>query len=300
METGSASLGLVKAIMKKNPKEEQVQVRIGMVNFINTAPIYEIWKKTVNRPEWLIKAAPPNVLNQMLYEEELELGCVSSFEYAAHPWKYRILSDLSISASGPVGSVFLFSRVIPEKLSDQLVLLSGQSQTSASLVKIILEEFYQVFPHYMTGNVLESQKNGKKAAAVLAIGDEALKLLHDNEYPVKLDLGEVWQKHTELPFVFAVWGVREEFCQRQAGSVQAIHQELLRCLNEGRANLDDICKDVAPRIPMEHEACLRYLQSMEYDLGPEKLKALTCFFEFLIKRGEADSEALPIKIFNQN
>ncbi|NIA05506.1 MAG: ABC transporter substrate-binding protein, partial [Proteobacteria bacterium] len=76
--------------------------RIGMVNYINTAPIYEVWKATINRPDWQVTEAPPSVLNRLLAADELDLGFVSSYEYAARPAKYRILADLSISATGPV------------------------------------------------------------------------------------------------------------------------------------------------------------------------------------------------------
>ncbi len=96
-------------------------VRIGMVNYINTAPIYEQWKESVINPEWLITEAPPSALNYLLAQDKLDLGLVSSYEYAVRPEKYRILSDLSISATGPVGSVFLFSTVSPDQLSDKLV-----------------------------------------------------------------------------------------------------------------------------------------------------------------------------------
>ena len=54
------------------------KVRIGMVNFINTAPLYDIWQRTVNRPEWNVVEAAPSVLNRMLYANELDMGLVSS------------------------------------------------------------------------------------------------------------------------------------------------------------------------------------------------------------------------------
>jgi chorismate dehydratase len=273
------------------------QVRIGMVNFINTAPIYEVWKKTVHRPDWRIIAATPSQLNRMLYRDELDLGCVSSFEYAVHPQQYRIIGDLSISASGPIGSVFLFSKVAPDQLADKVVLLSGQSQTSVSLVKIILEEFYSIFPRYRVGSVMEQQQDAGGFDAVLAIGDEALRLVAGNEYPIRLDLGEVWHQHTGLPFVFALWTVRADFCLEESEQLAAIHQELLRCLTEGQGNLSAISREVAPRIPMDAEACLKYLRSIEYDLGPEKRQALGLFYEYLIKRNEADPTALPLKIY---
>jgi chorismate dehydratase len=272
-------------------------VRIGMVNFINTAPIYEVWKKTVHRSDWRIIAAAPSELNRMLYRDELDLGCVSSFEYAVHPKQYKIIGDLSISASGPVGSVFLFSRFAPEQLADKLVLLSGQSQTSVSLVKIILEEFYSIVPRYRVGSVMEQRQDEEAFDAVLAIGDEALRLVASNEYPIRLDLGEVWHQHTGLPFVFALWTVRSRFCHEEPEQLAAIHGELLRCLAEGQRKLSAISREVAPRIPMDIEACWNYLRSIEYDLGPEKRQALILFYEYLIKRNEADSAALPLKIY---
>ncbi|HIJ80022.1 MAG: menaquinone biosynthesis protein [Desulfobulbaceae bacterium] len=275
---------------------DEITARIGMVNFINTAPLYEVWRQTVHRPDWQVTEAPPSVLNRMLFNSELDLGFVSSHEYAAHPERYKILSDLSISATGPVGSVFLFSEVDFAELSGRLVLLSSQSQTSVSLVKIILEEFYSVQPRYVAGMAGEIGDELVRPAAVLAIGDEALRLAAENIFPYRLDLSEAWQQETGLPFVFAVWAVREDFCRQDADTVVAVHQELLRCVREGREQLKKISVQVASRIPMEVEACFDYLQGVEYDLSPEKLQALTLFFEYLIKRGEAPDSALPLKI----
>jgi chorismate dehydratase len=272
------------------------KVRIGMVNFINTAPLYDVWLRTVNRPDWTVVEAPPAVLNRMLYANSLDMGLVSSQEYAAHPEKYLLLDDISISALGPVGSVFLFSRYAPELLADRLVLLSLQSQTSVSLVKIILENFYNVYPRYEVGPVLEAHRNDA-VSAVLAIGDEALILSRNKEYAYKIDLGRMWHEKTSLPFVFAVWAMRVEFCRDYPQIVREIQQELLRCRLEGRNQLQSISRKVGPRISMEPDACYEYLCGIKHDLGPDKKKGLIRFIECLIKRGEGAAEALPLKIF---
>lgn len=273
-----------------------ITARIGMVNYINTAPLYEVWRQTVRRPEWQVTEAPPSELNRLLHANALDLGFVSSQEYALHPGEYRILSDLSISATGPVGSVFLFSQAPFSQLGESLVLLSPQSQTSVSLVKIILEEFYQVNPRYRVGMAAESGAGVERPAAVLAIGDEALRLAAEGRYPLCLDLGEAWQARTGLPFVFAVWAVREDFCQTAPDTVLAIHQELRRCLAEGKERLREISAAVAGRVPMDQEACYRYLQGIEYDLDSEKQEALQRFFGYLISRGEVPATALPLKV----
>ena len=269
-------------------------VRIGMVNFINTAPLYDIWQRTVNRPEWKVIEAAPSVLNRMLYENDLDMGLVSSQEYAAHPQDYLILDDISISASGPVGSVFLFSRCDPGQLADRTVLLSGQSHTSVSLVKIILEKFYHVEPVYQVGSALKAKEN-KDIQAVLAIGDEALLLAQSGTYPHKIDLSKIWHEKTSLPFVFAIWAIREKFCHENPGVVEDIHRELLRCRSEGRKDLKNISKRVAPRVSMDAEACYEYLLGIEHDLGPDKQKGLIRFIEYLIERGEGAADSLPLK-----
>lgn len=279
-----------------------VSARIGMVNFINTAPLYEKWQQLVKRPDWQVTEAPPTTLNRMLYNNELDLGFVSSHEYAAHPHLYKLLPGLSISATGPVGSVFLFSKKDPELLAGETVLLSSLSQTSVSLVKIILEEYYQVVPTYLSGTITSDGKlpqdaEGKDIQAVLAIGDNALRLRESDLFPVKLDLSEVWQKMTGLPFVFAVWAVREEFCRKDPENIAQIQHELLRCIEEGKRDLQAICNIVAPRIPMATNDCFDYLCGMEYDLDADKLKALEVFFDYLIERGEVSAKALPVKFF---
>ncbi|NOX79849.1 MAG: menaquinone biosynthesis protein [Deltaproteobacteria bacterium] len=270
--------------------------RIGMVNYINTAPIYEVWKATINRPDWQVTEAPPSALNRLLAAGELDLGFVSSYEYAARPAKYRILADLSISATGPVGSVFLFSTVAPAELTGRLVLLTGQSDTSIRLVRIILEEFFHVRPEYVVGEISGRREPDGKIGAVLAIGDEALRIKFENRYPVQIDLAEFWHQTTGLPFVFSICAIREDFVRSEPETALAIRDALLHCRAAGLERTIAPCK-TALADSVDPAACFRYLQGIEYDLGPTKQQALEKFFTYLISRNEADEQALPLKIF---
>ncbi|WP_240910057.1 menaquinone biosynthesis protein [Desulfopila sp. IMCC35008] len=272
---------------------EVCEVRIGMVNYINTAPIYETWKKYPLQPGWHVLEAPPSTLNKLLAQGELDLGFVSCYEYARNPEKYEILPDLSISASGPVGSVFLFSRKKVGTARFLKVLLSSQSETSVALVKIILEEFYNQRPDYFVGVIDDARQDG--CDGVLAIGDDALRLKKAGIYDYCLDLGEVWTQQTGLPFVFAVCAVRREFVEKEAELLEKVYHKLLRCREEGCAELMGICKIAAPRIPMNIHDCYHYLKGIEYDLGQKKVDALIEFFTHLIQRQEVEANALPLK-----
>jgi chorismate dehydratase len=271
-----------------------MSVRIGMVHYINCAPIHEVWKSRSHDPSWQLIEEHPAALNRMLAAGDIELGFVSSHEYGIRPGQYRLLADLSISANGPVGSVFLFSRVKPEKLSGLTVLLSAQSKTSVCLARIILAEFFNVNPTYISGDIKDSRKLG--AEAILAIGDDALRLKIDGSYQYCLDLGEAWQVHTGLPFVFGVCAVREDFYTRNPELVEDVHRELLSCRDEGVDNLKSICSLAAPKIPMEVDACHSYLRAIEFNLDERKKKALATFFSYLMPMDEASVTALPLKI----
>lgn len=272
--------------------------RIGMVNYINTAPLYEIWKEKPLPAHWQVVEGHPRQLNELLLAGAIDMGFVSSYAYALHPERYQIFAGLSISATGPVGSVFLFSRLPVHALHGQAVLLTRESDTSIKLVQIILEEFYRIRPLYSVGPVYGPDALADEAAAILAIGDDALRIGRSNSYPVRLDLGEAWMRQTGLPFVFSVCVVREDFIGARPGEARHIRARLLACRREGASRMAEICQTVSSRIPMDHEACCRYLHAIEHDLSPVKIKALETFFSLLIARGDAPADALPVKIFS--
>lgn len=260
-----------------------------MVNFINTATFYTVWKKRNQPGNWQVVEAVPSRLNRLLHEGELDLGIVSSHEYALHPDEYYVLDGLSISSSGPVGSVYLFADCGLEDLDGREIRLSPQSQTSNSLVGILLEKFFKIHPRYLTGGVADRPTAGR-----VAIGDEALRLYQKNNITTVLDLGQAWLDHTGLPFVFAVWAVRRAVWERKAEEIKRIQNELFDCIEEGRRSMAAIAAEAAPQIPMPVEDCCRYLQGIEYDLGDPKRNGLQRFYELLIERREVPARALPI------
>ncbi|MDX1776782.1 MAG: MqnA/MqnD/SBP family protein, partial [Desulfobulbales bacterium] len=161
----------------------------------------------------------------------------------------------------------------------------------------ILEKFYTVTPKYELGAVLAAPDNSN-ISAVLAIGDEALILKQHKVYPHEIDLGKIWFDRTLLPFVFAVWAVRRNFCRSHPEIVREIHRELLRCRQEGGHDLKSISERVGPRVSMTAAACYKYLRGIEYDFSRPKKLGLARFIEYLIERGEGEKEALPLKIFS--
>ena len=116
-------------------------------------------------------------------------------------------------------------------------------------------------PHYEMGSVLEAQKNDA-IQAVLAIGDEALVLAQAQTYPYMIDLSKIWYEETSLPFVFAIWAMRQEFCRNNPEVAMEIHHELLRCRNEGKQDL----KNIWPKSRPTMVATTRSMVSSPVDL----------------------------------
>ncbi len=259
------------------------KARLGMVNFINTAPVYIPWQEDGAHPGWEIVEGTPTELNAMLKAGELDAGIVSSYAYGLDCQDYFILPDLGISATGAVGSVLLFSEVPLQELDARVVGLTPQSATSVNLLRIILERFVRVQPRYRVGCFMELE-NGD-ASAYLAIGDEALRRRSENSNYLQYDLAEIWLEHTGLPFVFAVCAVRADSLEQKRRQIVELGQTLAACRSRGGQEIERISAMVARRIPMDPKACMEYLRGIEFDLSPDKQKGLLHFFGMLAEMG---------------
>lgn len=258
--------------------------KVGFVNFINTSQIYIPWKESGGEPDWDVIEGTPAFLNRLLDADEIDVGIVSSYFYGINYQKYIIFPDLSISATGAVGSVILFSKTPVKKLDKRIVITTQQSATSVNLLKIVLEDFFGVRPIYLAGDLNIFNRSDSEALAYLAIGDEALRLRETIDLD-QIDLAEVWLEHTGLPFVFAVWAIRKKCLKEARDAVTRLNKKLNSCRLQGQKEIERISGLVAPRIPMDQAKCLDYLKGIELDLSEKKREGLLYFFDLLKRRG---------------
>lgn len=264
---------------RETPGTRDRKCILGMVNYINTSPIYIPWKEMGPLDGWSVLEGYPTLLNKKLLRGEIDAGIVSSFSYGLNSDRYLLLPDLCISATGAVNSVTLLSKRPLNALGSDLIYLTPQSATSVNLLRLILELFYGLEPRYETGTFHDFMQNDK-AKAYLAIGDEALRL-RDRKGLFHFDLAEIWLEQTGLPFVFAVWAVRRECWAYRAELVLSLKQRLLQCYIAGQRGLKKISQQVAGRIPMSPNQCLSYLKGIELEFTVEKQRGLERFFELL-------------------
>jgi len=256
-------------------------LRIGVVSYLNTAPL--LWGlKKESSSDWLFVEDHPTRLNEALRKGELDLALVSSLEYARSFEDYLLVPDISISATGRVGSVLLFGPARLEDLAGKEIILTRASATSVALLKLLLEDFCGLKVSYRTGSL----KDGLKTQAYLAIGDEALRLRHQNPFPEAYDLASLWMEHTRLPFVFAVFAVRKESWATQKGKILSFLTKLYLSRARGMASLETIAKRCQGIAGLSSQECLVYLKGIEYDLSGLKQEALRVFFQHLFRRKE--------------
>jgi chorismate dehydratase len=129
-----------------------------------------------------------------------------------------------------------------------------------------------------------------EVAAVLAIGDEALRLKAAAVMPFELDLGEAWQELTGLPFVFGVWAVRRDFARAQPEATHTLHRLLLRSRDWGLGSLAELSVIAAASFGMTPAQVLAYFNQLNYALDPEHEEGLATFFHYLYNLGELPEE----------
>ena len=95
------------------------QLTLGYISYLNCVPFFQ-YLRDQGYGGRLVPGVPSS-LNRMLQLGELDASPSSSFEYALHAEKYCLLPDFSISSTGPVNSVLLFSSEPPEMLVDQTI-----------------------------------------------------------------------------------------------------------------------------------------------------------------------------------
>jgi len=253
--------------------------RCGRIAYLNVLPIYFALEHIFGENGFHLVRGTPAELNALMRRGEVDLGSISAMEYGRTFRDYLLLPDLSISSKGAVGSVLLFSRVPFSRLDGRRIRVSAASASGAALVKVLMAELFEVQPRYQRSQ-LEGVPLGD-AAAVMAIGDEALRLKAAGAMPFELDLGQAWQELTGLPFVFGVWAVRRDFAEAHCETTAALHRLLLRSRDWGLRSLPELSRIAGPSFSMTPTQILAYFHQLNYSLDAEHEEGLATFFNYL-------------------
>ncbi len=270
--------------------------RMGRIGYLNVLPIYHALEAGEIPHPYELVYGPPADLNNRMAAGDMLAASTSCVEYARRPERYLLLPNLAIGSNGPVQSVLLLSRRPVEDLSGQRILVSAETHTSATLLRLLLDQQYGLRNlSYDIGSATEMVASGNPPQAFLAIGDEALRLRRHPAYPYLLDLGDAWTVWTGLPFIFGVWVAdRRAFAPDKSGAgAPWLHSSANpgKLLSDGRdwglAHMELILDIAVQNYPnMTRQEHADYFAGLCYSLGPREQDGLRLFWQKLAESGE--------------
>jgi len=250
-------------------QKHAVRWRIGSVPYLNAAPLTHALGPDV-------ALLPPSRLAVELHAGRLDAALVSVTEPLRHPG-YCIVDGVGIVSRGPVASVILGHRRPLEALAR--VQVDPASCTSVALLRMLLAA-RGIQPEF---SPLRDYASAVDQEAVLLIGNPALEFRRSGPPHDLWDLGAAWQEWTGLPFVYAVWAVRDAASSGELPS-------LLRAA--AAAGCDAIPQLVASRTEFDRALRQAYLGGhIRYDLGAREKDGLQRFANLL---AEADGVRAPL------
>ncbi len=260
------------------------KLRIGRFSYSNLFPIFYMLDKEADCSAYEFIEGVPSYLNGEIREGRIDVSPSSSIEYLRNPDKYDLIPGHSISSSGPVGSIFLFSKRPLEALDNTTVFTSSQSETSVALIRIILKKFLKIECSFRsTSEPIE--KVLLKEETYMLIGDDAL--TESLKWPgLRIyDIGDLWYKHTGLPSVFALWIVRRDCCREKKELLDNFIRALDTAKVSALSNLDIVAAASPLRKFIPEKELISYWRGISYDFGENHKKGLDLFRNYAIELG---------------
>ncbi len=263
-------------------------VRIGVVRYLNTAPLIEGLDTSENLQ---LVAAVPSRISAMLWEGEVQIGLVSTIDLARSPVPLSLIPVGIIGCEGPTLTVRVFSKCPPESITSLAV--DTDSHTSVALAQVILWKMFGIRPTINEFDARERMIPGSSGSepwpeALLLIGD---KVVTDSppavRYPYQIDLGQAWLELTGLPFVYAIWMCPRALAEQPEliSAIRLLERQRLR--NEQR--LDWIVTRRASEKGWPDDLARRYLgERLRFACGPRERTAIERFLQEACELGLID------------
>lgn len=251
------------------------KIKITAVSYLNTKPLLYGLLQDKEMDEAIdLQLEIPAVCAQKLLSGESDLGLIpvgAIPELKEAGLNVQVISDFCIGCVGAVKTVCLYSDCPVEEIEE--LYLDHHSRTSVQLVQILLDEYWRVSPKLLKAeDGFINDISGKRAGVV--IGDRTIGL--ENQYDYVYDLGEIWQKHTGLPFVFAAWVTTKPLSEEFLYSFN-------KALSNGIANIPKLVY-LLPSPDPSFDLKQYFSKYISYNLDDSKRKALNLFLSKISKK----------------
>jgi len=231
-------------------------VRIGSVSYLNAKPlVFGLGEDVLFRH--------PSSLAEDFFNERIDVALLPIFSVLGRT-DIAVVDGVAIASLGAVYSVILASRTdVIRKIH-----LDPASRTSVHLLKVICRRFLQIDPEFCS-------EDSEDCDARLLIGDQAIRFRQTQGAEWRIaDLGEMWTRFTGLPFVYAVWAIREN-----VPNARDIAEKLRET---GKRGLESLSKIIETLPEDQRDFAREYLNGyIRYSLGDQEKEAIRRFAGYL-------------------
>ncbi|PYS98745.1 MAG: hypothetical protein DMF63_14225 [Acidobacteria bacterium] len=281
--------------------------RISASSYSNTAPL--VWSflygSQHGNVEIILDNAPARSA-ELLTQDRVDAALVPVI-MSQHIPDVRIVPNVCVGARERVQSVALITR--GADLSDvRSVALDVSSRTSVILTKIIFREFLGFEPEWRDA-APDIDAMLDSADCALLIGDPALaiselgfgiwdfdgstsaspdvsvaesksQIPNPKSQMRTYDLAQLWNHHTGLGFVFAMWMTRRDECPIDFATAR----------DEGVQHISEIASNYEPEIGLDRDQMIKYLSdSISYSVDDSMQAGMKLYFELAGKNRLIDS-----------
>lgn len=269
-----------------------MSLRVSAISFLNPAPLlYDFEhepRATALRARYDVHYTLPSSCAAELHAGTADLGLIP---IAALTPELAIVPGCTIASLEHVRSILLLVKN-PRGLSDDEALRSVRtiaadtaSRSSANYAHVLFEHFLGVQPRFVEQPADPLAMLATNDTALL-IGDPAL-LARESKPAIEaaagapllwLDLAQIWRARTGLPWVAAVWAVREEAIAPAGLTNAQLIDDLNASRDHGMANVEVLVQQWAPRIAVPPATIRTYLtENIHYQLDDACLEAIALF-----------------------
>jgi chorismate dehydratase len=270
-------------------------LRIAAIRFLNPAPLmwdfeYEPHNRelaTRYQIEWMMPAqCAARLALPADHPEAADIGLVPIAALATTPG-LKIIPGCAIASKTKVRSLLLIHRKTQPIATIKTVAADTSSRATLAYTQILFQmwgnsdaKFLQHPPDL--DSMLES------ADAAILIGDPALYALEERqnreertgEELIYLDLAEEWISVMDVPWISAVWAIRESSLAKFNKTLEEIAKDFTQSRDHGLENINTLVHEWAHRMPLPERTIRTYLtENIFYFLDEECRNGLRVFYQ---------------------
>lgn len=257
--------------------------RVGQIAFINCLPVVVPLARGHVPLAATVSYGSPAELNALAGSGALDVSAMSSFFFLQHGG-FDLLPGVSISCSGPVGSVLFFSKVPLTALAGARVAVPASSATSVNLLRVLLLDELNVGIEACVEQ--EPSLEDPRYQGALVIGDRALSVDVDwSQRYWRTDLGRWWLRRTGLPMVFGLWAANSGWAAANPEQFTTLSASLVEAVRIGLSTLlPDVVKEAHRRTGLDPTRLTSYfLEQLDYRLTVAHREGLQCFKQLCLR-----------------